>query len=1165
MKKTFLKAALFSMMIGVIPATTLTGCKDYDSDIDNLTQRDDEMQKEFNDKLAQQQAALNSQITALQDALNQAKQDLAAAKEAATQAANAANAAKAAADKAQQTGDAAAAAAAKAQADAQAANAEAKAAAAAAAQAKIDAINEATKQVANLRNEITSQINDLKKAYGDQYTELSAAVAKAATKEELSQAVATLQAAIEASKLTKAQVEAMLSEYISQINANTQSISALSGRIDGIDSTINSLKTDLTDVKTKVATNTDNISKNEQAIAANAILISENTAAINEIVKTAIPGLEEKINALDIKIVAQASALATFKTQAETQLATLNTFMNTYKELLEGLSDKLGDIDQKISKINTDLETIIDTILQISDLTAEIEATIDDLKLKMTQVQNDIVKINAALSTLNQINAKRLTSITLVPTAYVGGIPTIEFYSASYLPMGALDEETGFYAPAAEDAKAIIVTNNDTKALYRMNPSGVALDDIVPDEVTFVQQTATSRAAAGNVIKVVSVAKNEDGILEVTTTKADGVTNTIDNAGEGKIYTVALKVPVAPKNYFTWTDAEGNEVKEAKEDAVVYSEYSRISESTFKPEIAWNKAEAPVSHFWGQDLWALNDAAPVAEVSYLSSEKEPFDLTTLVTACMNDGDNHKLMTAEQVASFGFSFEYSVAKQAYEVNGINQQIYAEVSTDGKLVAVQPEGQPQASRVGKTPIISVVMKQGENVVDQRFFKIKYVIDAKATTFTLNVLDKTLSCDPFNVIVTWDDFIKNVLDELPFEMNKEEFLSNYQLDPTSVTYPEGANAPVNIDLNAEKDVIIWAFGLDNIGNLNGKDKDYEQQMVFKSALFPDITVVLKGTIHWPSVLPVLGDTFPAYWNNGVMQILPIAMPQNFTAGDETATYNTNVLTGRIAPYMLNLLDCARWDVQINGVEVAAEGFKPAADELPVTDGTTGYEVVKGEEKAAYLWYEATDHTPFCLEGPNGEGEDAISAMNFFIENNPEGIELVENEGTINLGWYIALNGRIGENTYSLYGTKLQIIKPLKSVNAGTIDPLTQSSTVQYRELSEGMTFTDCFNEVFDNDSTVNYYMYYDIKEVVYGNVEGSDYQIYVTSVSNENKKYNPADLNMEPLVDAKTGKLQFTGAGIALQEDMYLNVPITVTHKWGVLRSYIKVLIKKSNELN
>lgn len=57
MKKTFLKAALFSMMIGVIPATTLTGCKDYDSDIDNLTQRDDEMQKEFNDKLAQQQAA----------------------------------------------------------------------------------------------------------------------------------------------------------------------------------------------------------------------------------------------------------------------------------------------------------------------------------------------------------------------------------------------------------------------------------------------------------------------------------------------------------------------------------------------------------------------------------------------------------------------------------------------------------------------------------------------------------------------------------------------------------------------------------------------------------------------------------------------------------------------------------------------------------------------------------------------------------------------------------------------------------------------------------------------------------------------------------------------------------------------------------------------------
>ena len=106
MKKTFLKASFFSLMLGALPVVTLTGCKDYDSDIDSLTQRDDTLQKEINDKLAQQSEALGNQLSALETALS----DLDA------EAARAAAAAKTAADNAQATAD-------QAEANAQAANA----------------------------------------------------------------------------------------------------------------------------------------------------------------------------------------------------------------------------------------------------------------------------------------------------------------------------------------------------------------------------------------------------------------------------------------------------------------------------------------------------------------------------------------------------------------------------------------------------------------------------------------------------------------------------------------------------------------------------------------------------------------------------------------------------------------------------------------------------------------------------------------------------------------------------------------------------------------------------------------------------------------------------------------------------------------------------------
>ena len=1171
MKKTFINATLFSLLLGTVPVATLTGCKDYDSDIDGLTQRDDELQKEINDKLAQQSAALTTQVEALQTALNTLKSD------ADTATKNAAAAAAAA----QQTAD-------KAEAAAQAANAEAQAAQAAAAAAQAAAVEEAINQVNALRDQINSQIADLKSEYGDKYTTLSEAVAKAATSDDLKTAVSKLEAAISASRLTQDEVESMLSAYLTQINTNTTAIAALSGRIDGVNSDLNTLKTDLGgkiaaneasiaknaaaiaansqnigNNSNNIAANGQKISQNEAKISQNALAIQTETERINNIINTTIPGVKSDLEAADAQLNAalnaHISAYNTFETQVNAQLAALETFQNTYETLLSGLSNELSGIHGDITALQTrltnaensltaaqadirknasDVSTINGLITALQDKDAAHDTAIAAIETNVGNAQADIVKINSALSTLNAIGAKRLTSVTLVPTSYVGGIPTIEFYSASYTPMGALGTD-GIYAAPATGTAAKLITNNETKVFYRLNPAGVGINDIVGDDVDFVQMTAASRAADTKVVEVVGVTKDaETGFLVVNATKADGVTGSINNAEDGKIYTVALKVPVAPKNYYTWTDANGNEVTEDAADAVVYSEYSRLAERSFVPEIAQADSD-PINHFSDVSIWTATDVAPVEEVSYVT---EGFDLADLVTGCMYDAaaatdKQHTLMDADELASFGFTFEFSVPSRAYTVDGVNQQLYASVTKEGVLTSMFPTGSTVASCVDKTPIISVVMKRENDVVAQRFFKVKFIIDAEDATKTIDMFSETLSCQPIEATLSWAKFSEQVLSVEPFKMTKEEFLANYTVANVDGVTVDAANADAYISWNVQS----W-----EIGDMKGKDATMERELVFTSTRFPDITVKLNGTVKYPE-LPKLGATDNAVWTNGVIEILPEAMPDPYVESDSiTATYNTNIFSGRTAPYITGLLSCAEWDVKIDGVPT---GF--------TIGGENNYDVNQGTETGATLWYE-NEHDSW-LDATEASDSTTLKEMNFFINPNKAGIALVEAEATINLGWYININGTIEHdgdtivNQVVLKNTAVKIIKPLQSLSTGEIEALLQDSKTQYRELAQNLQITDCFGHAFKAGS--DYWKFYGITEIVWSN------DTYLTDQDGNNKR-TLASLNMKSMVD-ENGKLEFTGSGISLQQPIVLNVPVTVKHKWGELESVVKITI--TNPLN
>lgn len=1147
MKKKFLKVALFSLIMAA-PATSFVSCTDYDDDITNLTTNDDKLQEEFNNKLEQQAKTLEAKIAELQTAQTALETQAKQAGEAADAAAKAAADAAKAAEAAQKTGDQATADAQAAQAEAMAANAKAEAALKAVDEAKAAVLAQTIEQMEALKKDIEGQIAALEAKYGKDFETLTAAIAECAKQadvdnlkgsiEGLEGDIAALEAKIDGIKtLSPDEVNALIKAYLTNIGINETTISAINGSIEGLDLRIDGVETAIEGIKTDVA---------------------GNTTLIANIMNEIIPGLKEelegKISALDTKVTEHITAFNEYKTKIDAQLLALETFKNTYETLLSGLSQQLTDIKDELSTLDStiggvksnldDLKEQVDGMTGPDGLITKLQGTVEEQGQKLETLESNLsslqTKINGIAGNLNVLaktSSKRLTSITLVPTAYRDGIPNIDFFTAEFTPLGKLNKETGLYEAPATGAKKVSINSEKAKVLYRLNPAGVTVEDIL--KPSFVQTIATSRAANEPVLNVVSFQKSTEdaSILEVFATK--NVDTKIDNAGsDNNFYTVALKVPIAEKNLYTWTETvDGNEVTvtEKAEDAVVYSEYARVSDTWFAPAVtATPSVKEPA---WSENNLYTWDAVKTAEVLAKVDYQKPTDLTQFVTGCMNYDGKHSVMTADEMALFGFTIECNLFGQKYERNSVNQQDYATVK-DGVLTPATPKDGKILDRLGKTPVIEVVMKDAKgNVIAQKFFKVELALSDAKTDFTIGYDAFELTCETQTEVVTWKQINDVIISQLGFDMNKDQFVNTYN----AFTVPAGVT--VNFAATGDKadQPIIWTIGVADM-ILDGENKTLSKVIKFTNlaGLYPELTLTLKVTVNWPSKLPAFGELIPALWNNNTLRVLPEAMAKPYNGG--TATYNTNVLQGRKTPYLTNLLDCSLWDLVF---ATAPKGYEVNED--------NSYEIVlPGEEEtdtpelAATLWYGESGKAPY--DQNKEDASDADLEAKFYIQNNAAGIAMVEQEMTIGLGWNIELTGADEGNAYSLGNTSIKIIKPLQKAETANIEPIKQNSVEQTRNLATGLTITDAFGNVFKAGS--DYWKYYAIT-----NVDWTSNEMSITDKAGNNYSLKDFNLHFDITDD---GELTYTGSGAALNESVTLNVPVVITHKWGELETSVHVTI-------
>jgi len=953
-----------------------------------------------------------------------------------------------------------------------------------------------------------TEINSTTGVLSQQLKDLNAALetAKAdaeAAKAAASQATDAASKALEAAKAAAAEAKAeALKEVIAkteelqqQISANTnlskenaEALAALSGRINGIEQGLSNI--DLTDINKQLG---------DQA--------------------TLIAEANKQIQAIQTQI----SALEAY----QTQLKALGT-IEELKEQLAAINTIKSDLNTLLGKVNANTIAIEEVKGELVTISGKIS----------TEVTNGINTIAAVIS-------QRLTSVTLMPDLYVGGIPTIAFESAEYTKK---EFKNNKWQNATTGTVNFIISNNETEAQYRLNPGTVTNEDIILNEMAYVSRVATARSAetADNIVNVASANVGEYGILTVKLGKAN--TGSL-NRNDGKINTVALRVPIAAKHLFT---------EQGETSANVYSEYTRIEETYFQPEIIYvpgaNIDKATNTHPYADSL-KLYSSVPDAEIARHIVYNKPFNLYELIEGCKFFAPSkHEAMTIEQVRKYGMDINFQVATKAYQptIDKTDQQEWVKLSGENNSLLTPVTNKASGNLtdneaiIGKQPIIRATLfdKVNNNVIDVRYFKVKFTAeDMEPVVFDWDIETTGTPCDGATVNMTWDEVAKRILVNLNGGkgMSKEDFNTiygtNYTVNP--VNNNDGTFvATVNSETSASIPVFTWSVNKEQLGKLKegNNTATYKKTVTFTNTagLYPNVVINFTFTVNTTVSAVTLGKTDELKWGtNNTMKVYVVPMEIPYVSGTSPkAHYATNILEGRTKPYVNDLASCAYYDIDF----ATGQGYVGKALEFQ-----TGY-----------------GH--WLMTSTN---QANLNTITYSIDNNDNGKKLASEGKTITLEWKSNINGLSynPDNRYTFGTMKLQVLRIL-NLNPESAKAITDNSAVQSTDVA--VTITDAYGNLVAEKATTNeplaadYWDFYGVQKPTFtGTIEIAD-------DANGKNSRSLASLNMTANVDAD-GKLTFQNNGAPIQADAYLMVPVKVEHLWGTLSGKVAVPLKKNPNLS
>ena len=826
--------------------------------------------------------------------------------------------------------------------------------------------------------------------------------------------------------------------------------------INNLNERLDALETGkIADVESQLASLQEALTSAENAIDAIEALDLEGLKGTVEDQGTAIDGLESDIADLTSDLDALRSTVdeiesnlsdyatkeyvdATFATKDA--VADLNTKLGTLEGDLEALEGRVGtleglyDSELKISEIIAKidaaqadatealgqikslkealgvyaeagkLQAALDEKLDIADFDAKFEEALQAALDQDGMITEAIAKaISEVVDQFNALFSQRLTSVSLIPTAYLDGVPAIKFNAYVYTIKSVNASQETVSAGAAFRV-ATVATDVD----YHVSPSNLTKEDIKTPEFLLQEAEMLTKAVPSNLKLNVLDYSLENDVLKVSVERGDANVS-LNHANGNYIYTAALKVPVAEKN-----------LVEGETEANVYSEYSALYEDEVTPYIAAVIDESKnqkdyncnpeFNHFYATYAEA---ATATSDVAATSAYNEPIDLLAMVTGCEGDpADNdavHNEIEKSTLRANGLAFRFSVPTKKFELgnNNTDQQTFALVDGNQLIstyVGDESEGSiPNQASIDKTPVVRVMLVDTVNkdqIVDVRYFKVKWtLVPVVADDQELGVVEEfeyTLGCDDFTESINWATFVEKILSKInggaglsynDFVKTYNSANATYKVDYTVET---GHNDVFTIywDTQSQYDEHAAAFTWDihpvEFGKLiDGKNvEDLKEGDVIKTYT---ITITLpsnddyNGDIIFKVTVDVKVPELPSivgYNTIDWLEMGELARIRPIQFGSESAetyvTYNYDMTTlfrmnnsgvfmnGVVPPATSNqALACRAWSLQFAKDQVTDYepefnvAGRPTNLYAGENDAFTGYRLLWRLERAAYMVY--------------------------------------------------------------------------------------------------------------------------------------------------------------------------------------------------------------------
>lgn len=668
-----------------------------------------------------------------------------------------------------------------------------------------------------------------------------------------------------------AEINKTLGALQGNLETAQKAIAALEGRVSTLEGDVAGLKTAVEKAQ-KAADAAQTAADKAQ---------SDATLALGNIeaLKKAL-GKYAEVGALESKIAALEKMDSTLQADKFNTKDFGTFFAKELKDVIGAYAEK-GVLEAKLAALDTKDAELQDQITKLDAKVEQYNTALNDRITKLDEkVEQYNTELNARIDAVLGIIADRLSSIALVPQYYYDGVPAILFETIAYNPLADDKENVEAVAPSyIGNQNSWLVnqfknyTSAESVAKFRLNPRTVGVDcadfSLVGDKADYVFTRAAAPAAPVSIVGTPTY-DSKTGYATFRVKKNEKI-NTGDNTNKN-LDIVALKA-VLKKGL---TDAE----KEADAKPEVYSEFVHVNEIAYTAdELAISDKAKLAAKKAGHEYAKTFTEATKNTYVYKMPYDAPFDLKALVATCINaeietPGLENVIDHANlDLEKYGLHYEFSVAQSKYPVTSAGtttdqQTVIKCVDRLGGIFKVMDANGVEYNKeaIGRTPIVRVDLKHGENIVTRAF--IKLVISVKKASDNISIMDNekkfVVKCPDTKETMKYD--VEKLRKDLYRVLNIShvDFWNLYDVEKAYVkkdgkdlaTFPVPQLVPGIADDGKATKEVYWEFTHGQVGKI-GQGAKVEGYLVLKNKLdlyseYPT-TVTFKFTADFR--LPVVG----------------------------------------------------------------------------------------------------------------------------------------------------------------------------------------------------------------------------------------------------------------------------------------------------------------------